>query len=371
MRIAYISLDPGIAPDGTKGASVHIQEMVRAMRALGNEVTLFSPRIESESNFMVPLTPIGKGDAHQREERQIRSNAEIRDRLEIHGPFDLVYERYSLFGAAAMEFARERGIGGILEVNAPLIDEQLEHRTLVLREQAQDATKRAVDAATTVAVVSSAIRPYVTFRSRNGNVIVVPNGVSPERFPADIQAAIPYSGFTYTFLGSLKPWHGIEFLPAIHAAVRAAMPNARLLVIGDGPMKELLAGIEGCECVGAVEPDKIAGYLRSADAGIAPYPYRNPFYFSPLKIVEYMAAGLPVVASDIGDIPEIVRDGIDGYLVTPEDVDVFSSRLISLARDPHLRTVMGESARTRALGTMSWESIAQRLISSVKGSAMA
>ena len=84
-----------------------------------------------------------------------------------------------------------------------------------------------------------------------------------------------------------------------------------------------------------------------------------------------MAAGLPVVASDIGDIPEIVRDGIDGYLVTPEDVDVFSSRLISLARDPHLRTVMGESARTRALGTMSWESIAQRLISSVKGSAVA
>lgn len=371
MRIAYVSLDPGIAPDGTKGASVHIQEMVRAMRGLGNEVTLFSPRIETESNFMVPLTPVGKGEPQLREERQLELNSEIRDRLEMYGPFELVHERYSLFGAAAMEFARERGIGGILEVNAPLIDEQLEHRTLILREQAEEAAKRAFRAAATVAVVSSAIRPYITSRARARNLMVVPNGVTPDRFPADGYPLLPHNGFTYTFLGSLKPWHGIEFLPAIHAAIREAMPAARLLVIGDGPMREQLARIEGCECVGAVEPAKIAGYLRSADAGIAPYPHRKPFYFSPLKIVEYMAAGLPVVASDIGDIPEIVRDGIDGYLVPPESVDSFASRMISLARNPDLRSVMGASARTRALGTMSWESIAQKLINSVKGSAVA
>lgn len=371
MRIAYVSLDPGIAPYGTKGASVHIQEMVRGLRALGNEVTLFSPRIETKADFMVPLTPVGVGKAQQREERQIELNAEVQDRLDMHGPFDLVYERYSLFGAAAMEFARERGIGGILEVNAPLIDEQLEHRKLILREQAEKSAKRAFGTAATVAVVSSAIRPYVTSRARNANLIVVPNGVSPDRFPADAQALIPHNGFTYTFLGSLKPWHGIEFLPEIHAAVRESVPDARLLAIGDGPMRDHLAGIGGCECVGAVEPDNVAGYLRSADVGIAPYPHRNPFYFSPLKIVEYMAAGLPVVASDIGDIPEIVRDGIDGYLVPPESIDSFASRLVSLARDAGLRTFMGESARTRALGTMSWESIAQRLIDSVKGSAAA
>ena len=103
------------------------------------------------------------------------------------------------------------------------------------------------------------------------------------------------------------------------------MPDARLLVIGDGPARESLrAGCDDARCPGGAfewraqcRPEQVAHVARAHGCGIAPYPADAPFYFSPLKIVEYMAAGVPVVASDIGQIPSLIRHGTTGLLVRP------------------------------------------------------
>ena len=132
-RIAYICADPGVPVFGCKGASVHVQEVIRAMHRLGATVELFAARIGGDVPndlrhlrvHQLPTPP--KGELAERERALLAANDAMTTALSGAGTFDLIYERYSLWSFAAMEFARSHGIRSVLEVNAPLIDEQAAH----------------------------------------------------------------------------------------------------------------------------------------------------------------------------------------------------------------------------------------------------
>jgi hypothetical protein len=88
------------------------------------------------------------------------------------------------------------------------------------------------------------------------------------------------------------------------------------------------------EFTGAVAPDSVPGLLHECDAAAAPYPQPVPGrddYFSPLKVYEYLAAGMPVVAPGVGQIPSILEDGRTGLLVAPGDPSAFAAALLRLA----------------------------------------
>jgi glycosyltransferase involved in cell wall biosynthesis len=105
------------------------------------------------------------------------------------------------------------------------------------------------------------------------------------------------------------------------------------------------------------------------DIGVAPYTAQDGFYFSPLKVAEYLAAGLPVVVSDQGDLREIVGDA--GVLVPPDDVAALAAALARLVRDPSLRRTLSTAARLRAVA-LDWLQVAGRveaIITSVRAPA--
>jgi glycosyltransferase involved in cell wall biosynthesis len=101
--------------------------------------------------------------------------------------------------------------------------------------------------------------------------------------------------------------------------------------------------------------------LSSMDAAVAPYSAQPQFYFSPLKVLEYMAAGLPVVASRIGQIQELIRDGETGLLCEPDDAIALAERLRQLRGDPGLRSKLGTAARDAVLKNHTWLGITQRV----------
>jgi glycosyltransferase involved in cell wall biosynthesis len=376
MRLAYVSADPGVPVYGSKGASVHVQEVIRALLQRGAEVTLVTTRVGGEAPpdlagvQVVELPKLPKGEPAQRERAALSGNAALAELLGREGPFDAVYERYSLWSYAGMETARRWGVAGLLEVNAPLIDEQRLHRGLVHADEAYGVAERVFGAATALLPVSSAVGRYLeSFSGVADKIHVTPNGVNPARF---LPNRPDPAAFTVGFVGTLKPWHGVEVLLAAFAGVRARVPGARLLIVGAGPEAARLEaeavrlGLAGAvEFTGAVAPERVPALLARMDVAVAPYPELKDFYFSPLKVYEYMAAGVPVVASRVGQLAELI-DGRNGLLLPPGDAGALADALVAISGDAARRRRLAEAGRATILRAHTWERVAARIVGLAK-----
>jgi glycosyltransferase involved in cell wall biosynthesis len=377
MRIAYVSADPGVPVFGNKGSSVHVQAILGALGGLGVDIDLFAMRLGGERPPHLghvgvhPLGPLPKADTAGRERAALRANPRLAAALERRGPFDLVYERQALWSFAAMEYARASGVPGLLEVNAPLIEEQATHRELVDRTGAERAAARAFAAASSLLAVSTGVASYLDGRPEaRGRIHVLPNGVDPARFPRRVRSLRPAGEFVVGFVGTLKPWHGLDVLVDAFAQLRRTRADARLLIVGDGPQRIALErrlaelGLrEAARLTGAVSPSQVPILLSGVDAAVAPYPHLDRFYFSPLKLFEYMAAGLPVVASAVGQVAEMLEDGVTGLLCPPGDPGALAAALARVAEDTRLGDRLGRAARAQALLAHSWNAVAQRILS--------
>ena len=377
-RIAYVSADLGVPIFGAKGCSIHAQEILRALLGLGARVDLFTTSSAGEvppalaAVRLHPLPRPPKGDPALREQAAQAGNAILRAELEAAGPFDLVYERYSLWSYGGMEFAREAGLPGLLEVNAPLIEEQAQYRVLVDRAGAEAIAARAFGAAQALLAVSKEVAGWLEgFPVARGKIHVVPNGVNPERFPENCRPApsTPLGLFTIGFVGTLKAWHGLGILVEAFALLHRRQPQTRLLIVGDGPERENMAaalaarGLAGAaRFTGAVPPGEVPALLASMDVAVAPYPKLSNFYFSPLKVYEYMAAGLPVIASRIGQLETLIVPERTGVLVPPGDATELAAALERLQTQPELCQRLGQAARATVLRDYTWDAIAQRIL---------
>ncbi len=379
-RVAYVCADPGVPVLGHKGCSIHVQEMLRALLRRGVEIDLFAMRCEGrlpEDLRRLRIHAIdapGRGDPGERERALVAANEDVRDALRAAGPFDFVYERHALFAFAAMEFARESGIPGLLEVNAPLVEEQRRHRVLVHDAIAESAATRAFAAASALLPVSEALAEWLRRRaSVEDRLEVVANGVDVARFAAARPVDRAGDAFTVGFVGGLRPWHGLADLAAIWARVRREAPDARLVVVGDGPgrgdlERDLAArGVrESVLFTGGVPPAAVPSWLAAMDVVVAPYPVTSgldgPFYFSPLKLFEYMAAGRAIVASRVGQIAELLTHGETGWLHEPGDLEGAARGVLTLASDDALRQRLGSAGRRWVARHRSWDSIATAVL---------
>ena len=384
MRIAYICADRGVPVFGRKGSSIHVQEVIRQFRRQGAVVELFARRLGGEAPpglegltvHRLPKTP--RGDGAVRERADLESNAALERGLAARGRFDLVYERHSLWSFAGMEHAAATGTPGLLEVNAPLLEEQRRYRGLVLEDEAAAVVRRAYGAASALLAVSQGVARHIRAQvTPPEHVYVVPNGVDPARFaagPGQGGAGHDRDGgvFTIGFVGTLKPWHGVETLIESFAGLSPADPALRLLIVGDGPQREDLAALvrergiaERTIFRGAVDPSGIPTLIESMDVAVAPYPATpatEEFYFSPLKILEYMAAGRAVVAAGIGQINDLVDHEVTGLLYEPGDCDALAAALGRLRADPALRRRLGAEARRVTVRDRTWRSVVQRIL---------
>jgi len=375
MKIAYICADLGVPVFGYKGCSIHVQEVIRAFLKQGMEVTLFTPRLGGEAppdlqGVTVVQLPGGAfNDPRQRETFAWDLNEKTAEALAQAGPFDMIYERYSLWSFAAMEFARAQRLPGVLEVNAPLIEEQSRHRQLFNQAGAEEVARRAFSAASTLIAVSGEVASYLESYSETcGRVHVISNGVNPARFPWP-PAPKSEQTFTIGFVGTLKPWHGLDGLIDAFVLLHRNHAEARLLIIGDGPKRgDLERALQShglthaVDLTGAVAPDRIPALLAEVDVAVAPYPDNPDFYFSPLKVLEYMAAGLPVVASRIGQLTSLIQHGHNGILCPPGQPVALAEALAQLMKSPTLRQALGNQARHTVAQAYSWESVTQRIL---------
>lgn len=394
MRILYLCSDPGVPVHGEKGASVHVSELCRALTGLGHEVIVVAARAGARSDgacVAVQEAPLGLsadlvcrtvrldsagGPLAAREIRaKLAGAAVLRRARELCRTFapDVIYERYSLFGSAGRLLAQELRVPLVLEVNAPLTQEQAEHRGLAFRSAAARAERRTLAAADRIIAVSPPLATWLTERGvEPGRVTVLPNAVDPMRFRPRPEAArrlrrhLGLNGQPVLgFLGTLKPWHDAATLVEALAHLPPAL-EATLLVVGDGPERATLEvaaarlGVDrNVKWTGAVSHDSVPAYLSAMDVAVVPYAAARSFYFSPLKLFEYQAAALPVVAADIGELRHCVRPGETGLLYRPGDAQGLANALSELAREHDRAKSLGQAGRRHVVSQHTWRVTAE------------
>jgi glycosyltransferase involved in cell wall biosynthesis len=372
MRLLYLSADPGVPVLGHKGASVHVRELVAALVARGVSVVLASPSLapsgeslppDVELVWIEPVLPKTHDSAASLLAAVARQAAEIETLARSHG-VNAVYERFSLFSDGGVRTARALSIPHVLEVNAPLRAEAARFRSLPHADVAATTEARVLAMSGRLLAVSRELAgSLVADGVEVGKVDVVPNAVDPVKFTP--HRAAPNGEFTVGFAGSLKPWHGVEVLLAAFRRAREQETSLRLEIIGDGPAAPSLAAEladDGVTWLGRLSHAATIARMSGWQTGVAPYPPFDSFYFSPLKVIEYMAAGACPVASDLGQIRDLLGGGTRGLLVPAGDPDALAQALVWLARDVPRARELGRRAREYALTTLTWDRNAETVL---------
>jgi glycosyltransferase involved in cell wall biosynthesis len=171
-----------------------------------------------------------------------------------------------------------------------------------------------------------------------------------------------------TGIGRFIPVKGFEYLIAAHAKASAALPQLRLVLVGDGDLREPLTvrarslGVaETVTFTGMVGRDEIPAYLAAADIVVVPsIRYEGYVDGLPNVALEAMAAGRPLVATRVGGLPDLVHPGENGMLVDEKDIDGLAEAIVTLARDRDLRTRIGRNGQALIRDSMSWEIVADQ-----------
>jgi len=405
MKILYLSSDLGIPVLGQKGASVHLRGLVTAFVRAGHSVVLAAPLLnkspwEGPAKLDVSLLHLppsadtvnavlalksfnemlGVANPLPGELRRILYNQEVVTQLKRrfeHDPPDFIYERASLYGTAAVTLSRELNVPLVVELNAPLAVEQSAYRATGLGELAAQAERWALLQADAVLTVSVPLRDYVvSLGVEPGRLYVIPNGVDPALFqpgPPDPRARARWglgNGPVLGFVGGLRPWHGVDVLPTLLERLVQRYRGLRLVIVGDGPLRGELEhtlkerGLtRSVVFTGWLPHEEVAELIRQFDVALAPYSKpEHAFYFSPLKLFEYMSCGVPVVAAALGQIAEIVRDGETGLLYPPGELDALTAACDRLLADPALRQHLGQAAAKEIQGLYTWDQNAARVV---------
>src|ERR1043166_6328723 len=238
----------------------------------------------------------------------------------------VVVERLSLFGSCGRIVADRCGAPLLVEMNAPIAHEARAYRNTSLNQLADRIERQSLAAADLVLTGSDELRGDVTGRVGLSakRVGTVANGVDLRLFSGEVDRAavrrgvgVPADCLLFGFVGSLKEWHGVTLMLEAFTEAIAALPSAHLLVVGDtrrAPRYRDNARRLGIEnrvtFCGSVDHVTAARLMMAMDIGLAPYLPQENFYFSPLKLYEYMAASLCVIASYAGQIRQVVQNGI-------------------------------------------------------------
>jgi alpha-maltose-1-phosphate synthase len=365
MKLVYLSTDAGIAWGGAKGASVHLAEIVEALAREGATVLVLVSAVAEDAGTPpqgVTVEALPTPRKHVSVDDLIAGDAALaawlEERMRRFGAV-AVQERMALYTAAGSAAANALGIPHLVELNSPLPEEAARYRQLDRAEDALELERTVLAGADLVFPVSSPLADYAAERGAR-RVEVMPNAVWLQRFaslPRREDGAPPLA----VFAGALRPWHGVETIAEAWRLLGEGAP--RLRVIGDGPGREALEGI-GAELTGAVAHDEVAGLLAEADIGLAPYAPDAPAYFSPLKLFEYLAAGLAVVAADIPGVRDVTGD--DGaILIAPGDAEALAAAVAALVADPQERARLGGHARELA-ELHTWEQRARRILEAAR-----
>jgi len=364
MKIALVSPYDVAYPSGV---NIHVSSLERHFTKRGHDVKIIAPSSGNVSGFGDKFIRIGTpipfpaGGTICRVTISLRLGPTIKsvlrrekfDIIHLHEPFMPMLCSAVLRFSNTANVATFHAFGGKpgYKFGRPI-------STIMLRRRLHKLNGK-------IAVSKAAME----FASKHvpGYYEIIPNGIDLEIFSPDVS---PISEFcdgklNILFVGRLEEQKGVDYLIKAYKRVKKEIPNSRLIIVGPGTRlrgkyeKEVQqSGLKDVIFVGGKPQSELPQYYKAADIFCAPATGLESFG---IVLLEAMAIGKPVVATNIDGYNSVLTDGVEGRLVPPRDEKTLALTLISLLTNESLRQEMGARAKLKAK-EYSWEHIAQRLL---------
>ncbi|MCK6540118.1 MAG: glycosyltransferase family 4 protein, partial [Anaerolineales bacterium] len=294
---------------------------------------------------------------------------------------DVVFERNALYNSGVAMACEKLHLPYVMFFDADQIAElDFMGKPLkgLLRWRAKRLLRYNLRVARRIICVSKIAKDHLmkTWDAPADKLVVLPNAVDVNRFEPDPElSAQTRASLSLTahpllvFVGSFYQWHDVVALLKAFALVLKTHSEARLFLVGDGAGRERMMqlsvdlGLEGAaQFTGFVTHAEVVRYVSAADIAVVPVPtMKQQMWLSPMKLFEYMASGKAIVASAMGQIKDVIRDGDNGLLVPAGDEAALADAIIRLIEDVPLRVRLGRQAREDAVKDHSWEGYLSRL----------
>ena len=303
-------------------------------------------------------------------------------RSSVSNPVTLIHERFNLLSLGGAWASRKLGIPFVLEVNADLLEQRkfkgVPERGL-RRLFAVWATQMCFNAAAEIICISAGLKEHLSrkWKIEDKKLTVLAcaadvNDLGPNHNPERIRQGL---GLTtepvIMWVGGFFPWHDLDLLIASFALVVQRHPGTKLVLVGEGQTRASVAqkvqkiGLEQSVIMtGAIPHSDVPGMLSIADIAVvpaAPVLASGGGTGTPLKLFEYMAAAKPIVATDLNQAADVIRDGHSGLLVAAGNVNMFADAIVKLINDPLERARLGKNAQQQATDLYSWEGYTRSL----------
>lgn len=388
-RVCYIRSDFWLKNNTPNGAVAHTEGVVNALTKQGYEVDIITPYpipyLKSYHSMRV-CSPDGWTTGIS-ELEEMEYNRQLLDSLEKGDKKpDLVYQRYGRNSYAGLLYARHIGVPFVLEYNGSEIWMSKNWVHPLRYESVTNEIERCVLAHADLVVGNAeAFRSELVSKGvEEKRILIVPNGVDPERFTPSISGksvresiGIGEEEIVVSFVGSFGPWHGAETLAMTIPIVTTKNKRIKYLFIGSGARLENVKKIvfesgaaDKVIFTGFVDRKIMPEYLAAGDILISPQvpnPDGTPFFGSPTKLFEYMSMGKAIVASDLDQIGALLTHKEDAILVPPGDANKLAEAILLLAEDSNLRDSLGNQARRVAMNKYSWDNHVGSILDYVKG----
>jgi phosphatidylinositol alpha-mannosyltransferase len=343
--------------DAPGGVQVHVRQLAVRLRAKGHEVLVLAPSSSRPAEPFVRVTgrpiripynesvaPIAPGPRAFRSTRL--ALAKFRpDVVHVHEPFVPGPSMFAALRSRApvvATFHAYADYSRLLDLAAPALRRVWERLSLRI-------------------AVSQAAARFVGGPMRERDMRIVPNGADVELFASAQPAQLP-EGRRILFVNRLDPRKGFRVMVDAFRILAAERPDTILVVAGDGAERVALRELpietrSRVVMLGNVPHQELPPYHAAAEVFCAPSTGRESFG---IVLVEAMAAGLPVIATDIPGYREVVRDEVEGILVPPRDPDALARSLAQVLDDVDLGKRLGAAGRQRAR-RYSWDTVAAEI----------
>jgi len=292
---------------------------------------------------------------------------------------DVVISRFTLYGFSSLALCKSRKIPFVIEADNPPIYENNSFygkENIHLDRIAKTIEQKNLMQADAIIVLSNILKDFFVSKGVHENkMFVIPNGADPDKFYPRLRDDFLVEKFNLKgkrvigWIGSLDGgWQGLENLVKMTQNVLSQQEDIVFMYVGGAKNKQRFQDLieetgfnDRVILPGLVPYIEIPRYLSVMDIVIAPYPKLDFWYPSSMKIFEYMGCGKAVVASGVGQINEVIEDGVNGSLFDPDIKDDLTKKVLSLARKPDLCRLLGANAHKTVLQKYTWKHHAKKM----------